>query len=149
MPYKRLKCGEEYLYTFSGKMPYNAVITPLYGFFIIPRNYSKIEELADMSYGEVDFGKALEALKSGSVVLRKGWNGKGIYLLLQKPDEHSKMTLPYIYIETSYLDTDNQYATKGRVPWLASQTDLLAEDWVIIERNYFVDGEVTFETIKP
>ena len=43
------------------------------------------------------------------------------------------MTLPYIYIVTNGLVTDNPEAPKGVVPWLASQTDLLSEDWVIVE----------------
>lgn len=76
-----------------------------------------------------DFGIALEHLKHGRKVRRRGWNGKGIYLELQRPDEHSKMTLPYIYIVTTGLVTDNPDAPKGIVPWLASQTDMLAEDW--------------------
>lgn len=79
------------------------------------------------------FGLAVEALKLGLPVARKGWNGKGIYLELQEPDEHSKMTLPYIYIVTDGLITDNPHAPKGRVPWLASQTDMLADDWYIVE----------------
>lgn len=81
----------------------------------------------------MNFGKALEALKEGKKVARKGWNGKGIYLKLQNPDEHSKMTLPYVYIVTTNLVTDNPDAPKGVVPWLASQTDMLAEDWVVLE----------------
>ena len=81
----------------------------------------------------MNFGKALEALKEGKKVARKGWNGKGIYLILQNPDAHSKMTLPYIYIVTTNLVTDNPNAPKGVVPWLASQTDMLAEDWVVLE----------------
>lgn len=80
-----------------------------------------------------DFGMALELLKAGHKVARKGWNGKGIYLELQKPDEHSKMTLPYIYIVTTELVTDNPDAPKGVVPWFASQTDMLAEDWVKVD----------------
>lgn len=67
-----------------------------------------------------DFGWALECLRSGLKVQRSGWNGPGQFLQLQVPDEHSKMTLPYIYITTVSGD---------RVPWLASQTDLLANDW--------------------
>ena len=78
----------------------------------------------------MNFGEALEALKNGKKVSRMGWNGRGIYLELQRPDEHSKMTLPYIYIVTNGLVTDNPHAPKGVVPWLASQTDMLAEDWV-------------------
>lgn len=66
------------------------------------------------------FGDAITALKDGKKVTRPGWNGKGMYLELQVPDEGSKMTLPYIFMFT---------ATRDFVPWLASQTDVLAEDW--------------------
>lgn len=77
----------------------------------------------------MNFGHALFLLKQGKKVARKGWNGKGIFLELQKPDEHSKMTHPYIYIDTTGLQTENEHAPKDRVPWVASQTDILAEDW--------------------
>ena len=72
----------------------------------------------------VGFGRALELLRAGGRVARAGWNGKGMWLALQVPDERSKMTLPYIYMRT---------AQGGIVPWLASQTDLLAEDWTLVE----------------
>lgn len=68
----------------------------------------------------MDFGEALHALKNGHAVRRSGWNGKGMWLMLQVPGEGSKMTLPYIYMHTAQGDL---------VPWLASQTDMLAEDW--------------------
>ena len=77
------------------------------------------------------FGEAIRHLKNGKRVARKGWNGKGIFIELQVPDEHSKMTHPYIYIDTTGLDTTNPDAPKDRVPWLASQTDMLATDWVL------------------
>ena len=79
-------------------------------------------------YG-MDFGGALELLKEGKKLSRIGWNGKGLWLELQRPDEHSKMTLPYIYIN---YPTDAQNTPGARVPWLASQTDMLAEDWEIV-----------------
>lgn len=82
-----------------------------------------------------DFGWALNCLKHGKAIARKGWNGKGIYIKLQTPDANSKMTLPYIYIVTNGLITDNPNAPKGVVPWLASQTDMLAEDWEIVEAD--------------
>ena len=75
------------------------------------------------------FGLALEALKKGLKVQRDGWNGKGLWLELQVPDAHSKMTLPYIFM--SY-PSDAKTTPGARVPWLASQTDMLAEDWVIV-----------------
>jgi hypothetical protein len=76
------------------------------------------------------FGEAIEALKVGDRVSRVGWSfGKGsggekMWLRLQKPDESSDMTLPYIYMSTVSDDL---------VPWLASQTDMLAEDWFVPE----------------
>lgn len=65
-------------------------------------------------------GQAIAALRKGSKVTREGWNGAGQFIELQVPDAHSKMTIPYLYITT---------VTGDRVPWLASQTDILAEDW--------------------
>ena len=70
----------------------------------------------------MDFGGALNALRAGACLTRLGWNGAGQFIALQMPDEYSKMTLPYVYITTVTGDT---------VPWLASQTDMLAEDWEI------------------
>lgn len=81
------------------------------------------------------FSEAIKYLKRGLRVARKGWNGKGICLEMQVPDAHSKMTLPYIYIVTNGLVTDNPDAPKGVVPWLASQTDMLSEDWVFVEEE--------------
>lgn len=70
-----------------------------------------------------DFGWAINQLKAGNKVARAGWNGKGMFLGLQTPDEHSKMGLPYIYMST---------VTGQLVPWLASQTDVLSEDWELV-----------------
>lgn len=74
-----------------------------------------------------NIGWALEVLKAGGCVRRKGWNGKGMWLKLQVPDEYSKMTLSYIYIE--YPEGHVAYPNGSRVPWMASQTDILADDW--------------------
>jgi len=78
----------------------------------------------------MDFGKALHELKAGRRVAREGWNGRGIFIELQVPDVNSKMTSPYIFIDTTGLQTDNDAAPKSLVPWLASQADMLADDWV-------------------
>ena len=72
----------------------------------------------------LSFGMALRELKEGEKLTRAGWNGKGQFVELQIPDKNSKMTLPYIYIST----VDGEL-----VPWLASQTDMLADDWEIAE----------------
>lgn len=68
----------------------------------------------------MNFEQVLPDIRNGDRVARSGWNGKGMWIALQVPDEHSKMTLPYIYMSTAQGDL---------VPWLASQTDILAEDW--------------------
>jgi hypothetical protein len=86
----------------------------------------------DFTKATLNFSEALTALKKGSKVARKGWNGKGIFVGLQRSDEHSKMTHPYLFIDTTGLITDNPDAPKDRVPWFPSQTDLLAEDWMIV-----------------
>ncbi len=69
----------------------------------------------------MDFGAALAVLKAGGRVARSGWNGKGMWLRLQRPAAGSEMTLPYVYMATAQGDL---------VPWLASPPDILSEDWV-------------------
>ena len=77
-----------------------------------------------MSRSNLSFSFALAALKDGSRIAREGWNGKGMWLELHFPDAGGLMTLPYIYTKT---------AQGNLVPWLASQTDLLANDWSIVD----------------
>lgn len=72
----------------------------------------------------MNFSEALEQVKAGGYASRKGWNGAGMWIALQVPDEHSKMSLPYIYMST---------ITGDLVPWLASQSDILAEDWGMVK----------------
>ena len=77
----------------------------------------------------MDFGQALSALKCGRRVARHGWNGKGVFLLLvsnwasNDTPGHPGRRLPWICMKTA----DDKF-----VPWLASQTDILAEDWGIV-----------------
>lgn len=68
-------------------------------------------------------GWAVKQMHNGAKVARANWNGKSQFLQLQVPDENSKMTLPYVFITTVQGD---------RVPWLCSQTDLLATDWEVV-----------------
>ena len=72
---------------------------------------------------------AINMMRDGQKVMRSEWNGKNMWLKMQIPDENSKMTLPYIYIE--YPEGHSAYPQGCRVPWLASQTDLLATDWCL------------------
>lgn len=69
-------------------------------------------------------GEAVKEMWDGNAVARQGWNGKNMYLRLQVPDANSKMSLPYVYMKT---------VGDQLVPWLCSQTDLLAQDWVKVE----------------
>ena len=79
---------------------------------------------------KLNFGEAIAALKSGKLVAREGWNGKGMWLNLigsesydvgSKSMQGATKLLPYIAMKT---------VGDELVPWLASQTDVLAEDWV-------------------
>lgn len=83
-----------------------------------------MEPLPARVQGLMDFGGALWMLRADRKVARAGWNGKGQFLGLQLPDAGSMNTLPYIYIVTVQGD---------RVPWLASQTDMLGRDWIVVE----------------
>lgn len=89
--------------------------------------YTDLEAHGPLS---MSFGDALHQLWFGHKMTRRGWNGKDIYIKLQLPTAESKMTSPYIYIDTTGLDTNNPDAPKVRVPWIASQTDLLTSDWI-------------------
>ena len=72
-----------------------------------------------------DFGDVVRIMKyRGGRFASAGWNGKGMYIELQRPDKYSKMTLPYIYMKTVQGDL---------VPWLASQTEMLVDDWMEVE----------------
>ncbi len=71
-----------------------------------------------------DIGWAIKRLWGGQRIRRAGWNGKGMWIGLQIPDAHSKMSLPYVYMHTVHRDL---------VPWLCSQADLLAFDWELAE----------------
>jgi hypothetical protein len=74
----------------------------------------------------MNFSEALAALKNGERMARTGWNGKNMHIAIQRPDQHSKMTLPYFYMHTAQGD---------RVPWIASQTDILADDWQSLSKD--------------
>lgn len=74
------------------------------------------------------FGQAIEALKEGKSICRTGWNGKGMFLrivqdakMIHKGEEK---TLDNFIAMKTVQDT--------LVPWLASQTDVLAEDWMVL-----------------
>ena len=90
------------------------------------------------------FGMAIEAMKRGAKVARKGWNGKGMYLWLLPAanvkaewckEEHLKALAEQNGGEFECLASIRMKTAENKVltGWLASQTDMLADDWVIVE----------------
>lgn len=78
----------------------------------------------DIGSYQRDIGWAVKQLWNGGQVRRRGWNGRGMHIALQAPDMHSKMSVCYIYMRT----------VEGHlVPWVASQSDMLATDWEMAE----------------
>lgn len=82
------------------------------------------------------FGLAIEALKKGLKVARKGWNGKSQYVELA-------MNISYVNADKAIINCEHNaignkalafVGTSGvQMGWLASQADMLAEDWYIVE----------------
>lgn len=81
------------------------------------------------------FGWAIDRLKDGAKVARKGWNGKSMFLFLVAGSQFKVNRAPLLGIypegtEINYCPhIDMKTADNKIVPWLASQTDMLAEDW--------------------
>lgn len=84
-------------------------------------------------------GEAVKLMKEGAKVARLGWNGKDMFLFLVPGSTFTVNRAPRVPrwpsgTEINYLPHVDMKTADGKiVPWLASQTDLLAEDWVIVE----------------
>ncbi len=75
-----------------------------------------------MKGGDImNFGDAFEAVKSGRAMRLPGWK-EDVTIKAQYPDEHSKMTTPYLYVESRY----------GRVPWKETMIELFSEEWEVV-----------------
>lgn len=78
---------------------------------------------------DMDFGQALAELKNGYRVARKGWNGAGMHIFLEEDfrvlDQETVVFEPCIVMFTAQ--------GKYQPGWLASQADLLAEDWQVVK----------------
>jgi hypothetical protein len=93
----------------------------------------------EVSEGQA-FGDAIDAMKRGRRVHRNGWNGKGMYLYMVPAGRYPPSTPAGHAIAQDQGDNLVPYApyiamktVQGEVvPWLASQTDVLAEDWIIL-----------------
>lgn len=85
----------------------------------------------------MNFGLALEALKQGQAVERKGWNGRGMFLYHVAANSYPVSGNPNSAVKGLFKDDMVPYgayiamktAQGNVVPWLASQTDVLADDW--------------------
>lgn len=97
---------------------------------VFERSYKPIDRLT--------FGQAVTALKCGHKVAREGWNGKGMFLFLVPGSQFQVNRAPLlgIYPEGTTINyqphIDMKTAQDTVVPWLASQSDILAEDWVLV-----------------
>ena len=88
-----------------------------------------------------DFSEALDLLKSGHKVARSGWNGKNMFLYLvpgsQFPYHESREPVTSMYdpgdMITYRAHIDMFTADEELVPWVASQSDLLSDDWGLVE----------------
>lgn len=101
---------------------------------------NKYDEITDRPIGvkteNLDFGKAIQLLKEGKRVQRQGWNGKNQYIELAK--RVSYINAKGEIINDGHVDIGNKViafiGTSGvQLGWLASQADMLAEDWKIVE----------------
>lgn len=83
----------------------------------------------------MDFGDAVRALKAGKRVARSGWNGKGMFIFLVNGSTFTVNREPLLSIlgegtQVQYhAHIDMKTAQGYIVPWLASQADMLSEDW--------------------
>jgi hypothetical protein len=96
-------------------------------------------EAAYQPIDRMNFGHALQAVKDGHRVARSGWNGKGMFIFLVNGSTFTVNREPLLSImgegaQVNYhAHIDMKTADGMVVPWLASQTDLLADDWGIVE----------------
>jgi hypothetical protein len=86
----------------------------------------------------MNFSEALELLKTGQKVARSGWNGKHMFLFLVPGSTFAVNRPPLlgIYAEGTTIEycphIDMRTADGKIVPWLCSQSDMLADDWGVV-----------------
>lgn len=104
------------------------------------------KEVFEEAYREVDgmsFGLALEAVKLGFRAARKGWNGKRMYVFLaHEPDFNTPQDISeFEDTAVEVPDCLGLRTAQGalQLGWLASQNDLLADDWYILPED--LEGE--------
>lgn len=76
-----------------------------------------------------NFSVAFEKVKQGKAIARTGWNNPDIRVLMQTPDENSKMTKPYLYMEKRWKNEEDTVGGVDRFPLDLSVESIFAEDW--------------------
>lgn len=122
-------CGKEYEYTRKN---------PFYCMDCLKAKNKEDKKRIDT----FDFGEAIRVLKSGKPVSRLGWNGKKMFLVLSEgykgngtnlrnPHARLRFRFEEVYIAShiDMIDANGRYI----IGWLASQTDMLSEDWFIVQ----------------
>lgn len=89
------------------------------------------EEPKCNKFAGLTFGEALQELKAGARVTRSGWNGKGMFVFYNRENGQKHLLADgSIHKRRDYLAIKT--ADDWIVPWVASQTDILAEDWYVM-----------------
>lgn len=70
----------------------------------------------------MNFGEAFDDAKTGAGMRLPHW-GEDVRVYVQYPDENSKMTAPYLYVESRH----------GRVPWMPNMIELFSEEWELVD----------------
>lgn len=122
----------------GGVIPVVAMFPLTTAAMLTSSNWEIVEDEQVASSDTYSFGDAMNYLKAGKKVARKGWNGKNMFLFLADDIEfhtdadlscvsnlEGDLTLPAIVMKTA----DDRFC----VGWLASQTDMLSDDWFTVE----------------
>lgn len=83
-------------------------------------DFSKDEK--QQAVPSLTFGSAFEHVKQGKGMRLPGW-ASDVIIRAQYPDEHSKMTAPYLYVESRF----------GKVPWKETMIELFSEQWQLVD----------------
>ena len=112
---------------------------------VVGSNFKYLRKMVE----NLNYGQALEALKEGKRVSRKGWNGKGMFIFQRPADKLDKDFIPKVKslpetVKTFLIEQGRDieflaylcmWSATGEVVngWLASQTDMLSNDWCILD----------------
>ena len=70
----------------------------------------------------LSFGKAIELMEDGCKVKLPKW-AEDVFISIQQPDAHTKMTAPYFYVTSRF----------GVVPWIPTMIEMLSKEWILVD----------------